>query len=439
MTSALQCVEDPAFKYRALEVAQVTAGTPPKFARKTVIVNSKPRIVSGLRDADPYFASVCDGFEGDFALFCERYVGDDYVCLDIGANIGITSMILSDYSPSGRVIAVEPNADVSRALQQNIAANGLNNVTALRTAIGDSKGTARFNANSAFGHISESGVEVPLTTLGDLVTELALPRVDFVKIDVEGYEPVILRDAIEVLNAQGALVYLEFNSWCLIALSKTNPSEFLDWIFDKFEFVFVVRHGEDVLLERLPRSGVRGFLYNNLLNCHCLNDLVVTNDGRRLEHSLAFADKRFLAVQSARDALAAERDALTAERSALIAERDAWAGERSALITERDALAAERSVLIAERDASAAERSALITERDASAAERSALITERDASAAERHTLITERDALMAERSVLVAERDQAIREHEALRSSTCWRVTAPLRRAVSAVRRPGL
>jgi len=364
------------------------------FARKTVVVNAKPRLVSGLSASDPYFASVVDNFEQDFALFCERYLRDDYNCFDIGANIGVTTMILSDFCPNGRIVSVEPNWDVYCALQENVQANALSNVTTVRSAIGDRNGTTNFSENSAFGHVVESGTIVPLMTVANLVAQSGLPHVDFVKIDVEGFEPIILRHAFDVLDAQRALIYLEFNSWCLIGLSKINPSEFLDWIFDKFASVFVVHRAQDGLLQKLTRSDALGFLYGNLLKYGCVNDLVVTNDAQRLDYSATFVEKRFLAMQVERDAAVADQHRLQAERIAAIASQHQSQAERDAAIASQHRLQAERDALAGERDALA------VMLRSAT------------------------------------AERDDLAGQIDALHKSSSWRLTAPLRRVRAAFAR---
>lgn len=232
-------------------------------------------------------------------------------------------MILSDFCPNGSVVAVEPNRDVGRALDENIRDNGLSNVKIVRSAIGDRTGTTCFHENSAYGHIADTGVTVPVMTLANLLAETGLSRVDFVKIDVEGFEPVVLRNAFDLLDAQRALIYLEFNSWCLIAFSRTNPAEFIDWLFDKFQSVSVVRPSPDGLLRKLTRGDAQGFIHDNLLKHGCVNDLVVTNHPERLDYSPAYTEKRFFAMQGERDLALAAQNRLQAERDALAAQIEA--------------------------------------------------------------------------------------------------------------------
>jgi FkbM family methyltransferase len=283
--------------------------------------------IAGISTADGYFASLSDDFEPEFNRICNDFVRDDYVCLDIGANIGVKSLLLSQHTPDGCVIAIEPAPTVAALLEQNIVRSGRTNIKIVKTAIGDSDGVVNFSDFSAYGHISAPGVqvpgaslvEVPVCKLASLVAEFRLERLDFVKIDVEGYEFPILRSSIDLLNHYHSVVFFEFNAWCQIALSEVSPKEFAGWIFNHFSNVFMIRRGtgEDYL-ERLPADGALRFLHTNLVRDGTITDLLVTNFERRLAAT---------PNQIRSQAMRAERDAALAESQAMRAERDALGGQ----------------------------------------------------------------------------------------------------------------
>jgi FkbM family methyltransferase len=161
-------------------------------------------------------------------------IDEDYVCADVGANLGIKTLLLAQYVPNGRVIAIEAAPTVAKLLETNIGRSDMKNITIVKTAIGDADGTTRFVDASAYGHISaRGGVEIPIQRLSTLVSDLNLSRLDFVKMDVEGYEFPILRNSIESLNKFRSVILLEFNSWCQVALSDVNPKEFFRMDFDE--------------------------------------------------------------------------------------------------------------------------------------------------------------------------------------------------------------
>ena len=131
-------------------------------ATKSILIGNRRFNISGVGENDPYFSAITDTFEPEFTRICNDFVCNDYTCLDIGANIGIKTLLLAQYVPNGRVIAIEAAPTVASLLNQNIDRGGMKNVTIVETAVGDTDGMTRFADQSAYGHISASGVEVPV-------------------------------------------------------------------------------------------------------------------------------------------------------------------------------------------------------------------------------------------------------------------------------------
>jgi FkbM family methyltransferase len=284
--------------------------------------------------------------------------------------------------PHGTVLAIEPAPMVYSVLKRNVAESGCQNITVVSAAVGDKDGTVRFKDISAWGHISECGVEVPIRTLASLVTEHRLPRLDFVKIDVEGYEYPILQNSLDLLNHHQSLVLVEFNALTQMVHADVNPRRFAEWLFGNFSHVFRLRRdvGEDGnYLERLPADGAMALLYTNLVVDAAVSDLLVTNFAGRL----AGAPNR---------------------------------------------LRSELTTAIAARDMALAERDAAIAARDMALAERDGALTAGDTKRAERDAALIERDATRVNHLAAIAERDAAQAQRDALLSSTSWHVTAPLR-----------
>jgi glycosyltransferase involved in cell wall biosynthesis len=153
-------------------------------------------------------------------------------------------------------------------------------------------------------------------------------------------------------------------------------------------------------------------------------------DAQLSERSAQLAERD--AQLSERSAQLAERDAQLSERSAQLAERDAQLSERSAQLAERDARLSEQDVQLAERDARLSEQDVQLAERDVQLFERSAQLAERDAQLSERGAQLAERDARLTEQDARLSERDVRVaeltQEIDALRQSTSWRITKPLR-----------
>jgi len=146
--------------------------------------------------------------------FLRRWVRPGFVACDIGANIGTYTVPLARLvGPSGHVVSFEPNRPTHACLRQNIRQNRLANVTLLRAAAGPESGTAGLVVTADnFGEVHlapPGGVEtarVAVTTVDAEVARLRLHRVDFIKIDVEGFELAALRGATRTLANNANLV-----------------------------------------------------------------------------------------------------------------------------------------------------------------------------------------------------------------------------------------
>ncbi len=125
------------------------------------------------------------------------------VVLDCGANIGVfVTKALS--RGADLVVAIEPSPKTLEALRRNFASEiQAKRVIVYPKGVWDHDGTLDLKLDRAnegndslvMGGASAATVRVPLTTIDKLVAELGLPRVDFIKMDIEGAEKPALRGA----------------------------------------------------------------------------------------------------------------------------------------------------------------------------------------------------------------------------------------------------
>jgi FkbM family methyltransferase len=289
---------------------------------------------------DRYFQMLHDDMEPEFVRFCRSFVRPDHICLDVGANIGVKALIMAAQARRGRVIAMEPGPSIAPVLELNMRANQAPNVTVEKVAIGGrADAMVRFREESAFGFVTDTGVEVPMTTLAALAEKLHLPRVDFIKMDVEGLEFEILKSSLDFIDRNEAFVYFEFNTWTQMTNADVQPKEFAKWLLGTFSDVYVVNKAGDYgeLLWKLGKDEWRAILYHNCFHSGFVNDIVVTNAPWRLE--------------PAPDAAALERKQQAARRSEDTAEREAARAARDIARTQLAAARAERDAMRAQLDA----------------------------------------------------------------------------------------
>ncbi len=161
---------------------------------------------------------------------------DDAVILDIGANLGWYSMLLARRSPHFRIHAFEPEPRNLALLRQNLQQNAITNVTVHAVAVAERNGTMQlfpYHEKNMGRHslVPQSGcapIDVQTVVIDELLEAQRIPpdAVDFVKIDVEGYELPALRGAAKLLAAR-PVVLAEFAPKYM-RRAGTEPKAFLD-------------------------------------------------------------------------------------------------------------------------------------------------------------------------------------------------------------------
>jgi len=130
-------------------------------------------------------------------------VPDKPTIIDIGANAGYFSLQALSHHPDARIIAYEPVPVNFAQLQRNIALNSEGRIDAVQSAVFNKKGKIKLfldpndtfttSASAVTQHNSaDIEVELPCTTLDDLLDQHDVQQCDLLKIDCEGAEYAIL-------------------------------------------------------------------------------------------------------------------------------------------------------------------------------------------------------------------------------------------------------
>jgi FkbM family methyltransferase len=147
---------------------------------------------------------------------------------DVGANLGMYSLMAARrVGPQGEVHAFEPTPRLVRKVRDNAGLNGFSNIVVNQVAVADKLGTAQFflcadDDQSSLAAVSDSVISVRTITLDDYIAENGIPRVDLMKIDVEGAEVRALEGGERLLSRPYApTIFLEINP---LALEKMGSS-----------------------------------------------------------------------------------------------------------------------------------------------------------------------------------------------------------------------
>jgi FkbM family methyltransferase len=143
-----------------------------------------------------------------------------YTVLDVGANIGFTTLQFSKRCYPGIVHAYEPASPTFEKLKKNISLNEVSNITLQQVGIGDEAGTRRLEQpnrlHSGMNRIlKESGgsdfEDIKVIRLDDDVAISGMKRIDLIKIDVEGYEWYVLQGGLELIRRHKPILFVEVN------------------------------------------------------------------------------------------------------------------------------------------------------------------------------------------------------------------------------------
>lgn len=242
-------------------------------------------------DDDAWYQGVKrNGFYGEFNQSnLAQLIGPSDVCLDLGANVGMMTLAMAMLAPKGHVYAFEGSPQTTLALTETVKANNLDNVSVYSTILGRSREKVKFfdapEMRAAGFYVSmDTSRELPrqgtsnapnnfqmiiseTKSVDDLVAELGLSRVDFIKIDVEGAELDVLEGARDTLQRFKPIVIMEFNSYTFTLLRDIPPRRALKKILETFDdvYYFKSRTGCSIRIGNTEAEQER-FLHDNLCN-----------------------------------------------------------------------------------------------------------------------------------------------------------------------------
>lgn len=251
--------------YPALRLAEAVdeaSAGPGWHGRRWTVINEAPSPVAieyeGLvLYADPADAHIGapliagEAHDAHVAAFLREQLHAGDVVLDIGANIGSLALIAAQrVGPTGRVIAVEPLARNRVLLARAAQANGFGHVELIGAAASDRAGELELRSHPSTSNAATPAaagerlrardgetLRVPAIVLDGV---LDLPRLDVVKIDVEGMEPLALRGLERHIARHLPLLVSEFHPLAMRAASGSEAIDYLRWLRGFYPAIIVL-------------------------------------------------------------------------------------------------------------------------------------------------------------------------------------------------------
>lgn len=247
---------------------------------------TRSRIVLGRsisltgNDNDTYLHAIVDDVglpERDIVTLMANSTNDTSSMVDVGANIGYISVVMSQLASRGKITAFEPAPKTHAYLRKNLKNNKAKNVTSHNIGLSDKKYKTTItysedNSSGAFiskntttknidGHTEE---EIKLETLDSQYKKLGITKCDFLKVDIEGHEPSFLTGAEKFIATFKPTTIMEANHWCLNVFNRKSLPDFIDLVYKHYPYVFAFGEGE--YLDLSDQQTRYSFYYQNTVN-----------------------------------------------------------------------------------------------------------------------------------------------------------------------------
>jgi FkbM family methyltransferase len=146
----------------------------------------------GLNTGEKKMLLNIKGYDWKEITYLKQNTTGSFHFVDIGANVGFYSFAVKSSCPGARIVAFEPDPVLVERLTYNVRANNLTNFSVIAMAVAGTSGTSPYFTD--YGSLLGQGesINVPVVPLYDSLTASGLPRVDALKIDIEGFEDRVL-------------------------------------------------------------------------------------------------------------------------------------------------------------------------------------------------------------------------------------------------------
>ena len=140
--------------------------------------------------------------------------------IDIGANIGTTSLYFASLNSTAKIYAFEPHPNSFKRAIENVSLNTFTNIQLLNIGLGEKKETVKLyevnEHNPGMNRIIAENKNLPYKTieiesLDTICTVHGIAHVDMIKLDVEGFEYSVLKGAKETIIKSKPTLFIELN------------------------------------------------------------------------------------------------------------------------------------------------------------------------------------------------------------------------------------
>ncbi len=174
------------------------------------------------------------------------------IVFDVGAHYGLYTLLFSKLvTDLGQVHSFDPISENIDRLRENVEINALNNVSVNEYAVSNETGVTQINVGnstkvSSLKNLSDQRKDwrqINTITLDDYWNRLGKPPVQFIKIDVEGAETMVVRGMHSLLKECRPRIILELH---LFALDEAERNEIATTLFSEGNYAAKLLYVKDL-------------------------------------------------------------------------------------------------------------------------------------------------------------------------------------------------
>jgi len=164
----------------------------------------------------PDSASFLTSYKAIFVdqIYSFAFEGNSPRILDLGSNVGLSVLYFKRSFPAAEIVALEPDPTIYAFLERNVYGNGYRDVELYRNAAWTENTRLSYSSQGGdAGRVVETGMPGALQVDGiDLREILSQRNFDFIKMDIEGSEKIVLPICQPFLS-EVRYLFVEFHSW----------------------------------------------------------------------------------------------------------------------------------------------------------------------------------------------------------------------------------
>jgi len=208
-----------------------------EYQAETTLLQANVKVYCDLTKLIQRHIFFYGGYEQQYCDHWIRFARRSKVVFDIGANVGLYSLLAAKTNPKASIHAFEPTPTIVDIFKQNIQINDIRNIRVNEVAIGsqsgnailrDCRGDKGINEGMNFIECKDSecldtDIPVNIISVDDYCSKNKINNIDIMKIDIEGGEYNALAGAKIMLSTQSiGCIMIEFIEWAMQRSGYSN-------------------------------------------------------------------------------------------------------------------------------------------------------------------------------------------------------------------------